>query len=205
MTISVQGTHLLNHLEGLFLKYGIKSLTMDDVAADLGISKKTLYQWFSSKDDLVIKVLTHHITREKTQCVQLASNAQNAIEEILILMNMNSQEMSQMKANVVYDLQKYHREAWELVRKYQQDFVYKVITENILRGRKEGLYREDFDMDIIARLHLAAVFNLFDPEIFPDNVTARVTLFKEYMMHFLHGIITSKGLAYLKKKLNKND
>ena len=205
MTISVQGTHLLNHLEGLFLKYGIKSLTMDDVAADLGISKKTLYQWFSSKDDLVIKVLNHHITREKTQCVQLASNSQNAIEEILILMNMNSHEMSQMKANVVNDLQKYHREAWELVRKYQHDFVYKVITENILRGRKEGLYREDFDMDIIARLHLAAVFNLFDPEIFPDNVTARVTLFKEYMMHFLHGIITSKGLAYLKKKLNKND
>jgi predicted DNA-binding protein (UPF0251 family) len=65
MTISVQGTHLLNHLEGLFLKYGIKSLTMDDVAADLGISKKTLYQWFSSKDDLVIKVLSHHISREK--------------------------------------------------------------------------------------------------------------------------------------------
>jgi len=202
MTISVQGTNLLNHIEALFMKYGIKSLTMDDVAADLGISKKTLYQWFTSKDDLVFKVLSHHISREKSQCIQMAADAHNAIEEILILLDINSQEMSQMKTNIVYDLQKYHREAWEMVRKYQHDFVYKVIKQNIIRGRKEGLYRDDFDIDIIAKLHLATVFNLFDPELFPDNVTARVSLFKEYMMHFLHGIISSKGLAYLKKKLN---
>ncbi len=202
MTISVQGTHLLNHIEGLFMKYGIKSLTMDDVAGDLGISKKTLYQWFNSKDDLVFKVLSHHISREKSECLHLASHADNAIEEILKLLEMNSQEMGHMKTNMVYDLQKYHRDAWEMLRKYQQDFVFKVIRENILRGRKEGLYRDDFDMDIIARLHLTTVFNLFDPELFPDNVTARVTLFKEYMMHFLHGIISNKGLAYLKKKLN---
>lgn len=202
MTITVQGANLLNHIEGLFMKYGIKSLTMDDVASDLGISKKTLYQWFTSKDDLVFKVLSHHISREKSQCMQLTASASNAIEEILVLLDKNSQEMNQMKTNVVYDLQKYHREAWEMVRKYQHDFVYKVIKENIKRGRKEGLYREDFDIDIIVKLHLATVFNLFDPELFPDSVTARVTLFKEYMLHFLHGIITTKGLAYLKKKLN---
>jgi TetR/AcrR family transcriptional regulator, cholesterol catabolism regulator len=202
MTISVQGADLLNHIEGLFMKYGIKSLTMDDVAADLGISKKTLYQWFTSKDDLVFKVLSHHISREKTNCLELATKASNAIEEILILLDINSQEMSQMKTNVVYDLQKYHREAWEMLHKYQQDFVYKIIKQNILRGRQEGLYREDFDIDIITKLHLATVFNMFDPDLFPDSVTARVSLFKEYMMHFLHGIITNKGLAYLKKKLN---
>jgi AcrR family transcriptional regulator len=202
MTLSTQSTLILNHIETLFLKYGIKSLTMDDVAADLGISKKTLYQWFSSKDDLVIQVLNHHISREKSQCLALAGNAANAIEEILVLLETNSQEVSQMKTNVVYDLQKYHREAWEVVRKYQQDFVYKIIKQNIVRGRHEGLYREDFDLDIITKLHLATMFHLFDPELFSDNITARVTLFKEYMMHFLHGIISPKGLAYLKKKLN---
>ncbi|HZV43999.1 MAG TPA: TetR/AcrR family transcriptional regulator [Saprospiraceae bacterium] len=202
MTNSVLGTDLLKHIEGLFMKYGIKSLTMDDVAADLGISKKTLYQWFSSKDELVFKVLSHHISREKSQCHQLASTASNAIEEILILMDLNSQEMSQMKTNVVYDLQKYHREAWEMLRKYQQDFVFKIVKQNIERGREEGFYREDFDIDIITKLHLNTVFNLFDPELFPESPTARVNLFKEYMLYFLHGIISNKGLAYLKKKLN---
>jgi len=202
MTISIQGNHLLNHLEGLFMKYGIKSLTMDDVAADLRISKKTLYQWFASKDDLVFKVLSHHISREKSQCLELATTAPNAIEEILTLLDMNSQEMNQMKTNVVYDLQKYHPKAWEMLRKFQHDFVYKIVKQNIVRGREEGLYREDFDIDIIAKLHLAAVFNMFDPELFPDHPGARVTLFKEYMMHYLHGIVSHKGLSYLKKKLN---
>jgi hypothetical protein len=134
--------------------------------------------------------------------MQLASSAANAIEEILTLLDLNSQEMSQMKTNVVYDLQKYHREAWEMVRKYQYDFVFKIIKQNIVRGREEGLYRDDFDIDIIAKLHLAAVFNMFDPELFPNSPGSRVTLFKEYMMHYLHGIVSPKGLSYLKKKLN---
>lgn len=202
MTISAQGIQLLKQVEGLFMKYGIKSITMDDVAAELGISKKTLYQWFTSKDDLVHKVLSHHISREKTQCLQMAAQSANAIEEILSVLDANSQELSQMKANVVYDLQKYHREAWEMVRKYQYDFVFKIIRQNLQRGRDEGLYREDFDPDIIAKMHLATVFNLFDPELFPQNQTSRVHLFREYMMHYLHGIVSSKGLTYLKKKLN---
>jgi hypothetical protein len=80
--------------------------------------------------------------------------------------------------------------------------VFKVIRENLIRGRKEGLYRKDFDIDIIAKLHLATAFNLFDPELFPVMVNARLTLFNEYMMHYLHGIVSPKGLDYLQKKLS---
>jgi hypothetical protein len=107
-----------------------------------------------------------------------------------------------MKTNVINDLQKYHRDAWQMVRKYQYEFVFKVIRQNILRGRGEGLYRDDFDLDIVAKMHLATVFNLFDPELFPDNQVSKLTLFKEYMMHYLHGIVSPKGLTYLKKKIN---
>ena len=192
----------LGRVEELFLRFGIKSVSMDDVAADLGISKKTLYQMVESKDDLVVKVLEHHITREKSQFKELASQAVNALDEILILMDCNSQDLSQMKSNVVYDLQKYHRKAWELMQQYQFDFVIKMITENLHRGRKEGLYREDFDIDIIAKIHLATVFSLFDPRLFPDGSTSKVILLKEYMLHYLHGIVTTKGLSYLKKKIH---
>ncbi len=202
MSTSSHQTQMLSQIEGLFFRYGIKSITMDDVASELGISKKTLYQWFESKDDLVIKVLDHHISRGKSDCLQMAALAKNAIEEILILLDSNSQELAQMKTNIVNDLQKYHREAWIMMRRFQYDFVYKVIRENLNRGRQEGLYRDDFDMDIIAKLHLATAFNLFDPDLFPDGQISRVVLFREYLMHFLHGIVSAKGLAYLKKKLN---
>ena len=192
----------LERVEALFFRYGIKSLTMDDVAGELGISKKTLYQMVESKDDLVMKVLQHHTSREKSQCLNMASQASNAIEEIFIVLDTNSQEMAQMKTNVINDLQKYHREGWLLIRNFHFDFVYKIISENMIRGREEGLYRENFDIDILAKLHLATAFNLFDEQIFPDGSTPRNVLFKEYMLHFLHGIVSPKGLTYLKKKIS---
>ena len=201
MTTSTQHIEWIGRVEGLFLRFGIKSITMDDVAADLGISKKTLYQFVESKDELVAKVLENHISTRKLQCFEMTSTAPNAIEEIFIILDSNSQELAQMKTNIVYDLQKYHREAWEMMRKFQYDFVFKVIKDNLLRGRKEGLYREDFDIDILAKLHLATSFNLFDPQLFPEGAGQKVTLFKEYMMHYLHGIVSPKGLAYLKKKI----
>lgn len=191
----------LERVESLFLRLGIKSQTMDDVARELGISKKTLYQMVENKDDLVHRVLENHIDREKAQCIGLAAHAQNAIDEMLIVLDANSQELAQMKANILYDLQKYHRDAWMLVRNFQFDFVYKMVVQNLERGRKEGLYRTNFDLDIIARIHLAMVFNLFDEEIFPSSSISREVLFREYMMHYLYGIVSDTGLQLLKAKL----
>ena len=202
MTTSAQDITWLDRVESLFMRYGIKSITMDDVSHELGISKKTLYQFVESKDDLVIKVLGQHISREKSNCLCMAGDASNAIEEIFIIMDTNSQELAQMKTNIINDLQKYHRDAWLMIRNFQYDFVLKVIHDNLIRGRKEGLYREDFNPDIIAKLHLATSFNLFDEELFPAGANSKVILFKEFMMHFLHGIVSAKGLVYLKKKLS---
>ncbi|MDZ4747699.1 MAG: TetR/AcrR family transcriptional regulator [Saprospiraceae bacterium] len=202
MTTTSQDINWLERVEKLFLRFGIKSITMDDVAADLGISKKTLYQMVESKDDLVIKVLERHISREKEQCINLSAVAPNALEEIFIIMDSNSQEMAQMKTNIINDLQKYHRPAWELLQKFHYDFVYQVIRQNLHRGRKEGLYRDNFVIDILAKLHLATAFNMFDPTLFPDGNTERVVLFNEYMMHYLHGIVSPKGLTYLQQKLS---
>ncbi len=201
MNVGETELNWLERVEDLFLRFGIKSQTMDDVSRELGISKKTLYQMVTNKDDLVQKVLQHHITREKSNCMVCASNSANAIEEILFLMEVNSLELSHMKANVLYDLQKYHRDAWVLIRKFQYEFVYKMVRANLERGRGEGLYRQDFDADVIAKLHLATVFQLFDEELFPAGVVSRDVVFKEYMMHYLHGIVSEKGLKLLQSKL----
>lgn len=202
MNTSPQDKAWIEQVENLFFRYGVKSVSMDDVAAELGISKKTLYQMVESKDALVLKVLSHHVMGRKDQCLSNSSNASNAIEEIFIVLDTNSQELSQMKANIINDLQKYHREAWLMIQRFHHEFVLKIIRENMTRGRQEGLYREDFDIDIIAKLHLGSAFLLFDEQLFPVGSTQRVVLFKEYMMHFLHGIVSAKGLTYLKKKLS---
>jgi AcrR family transcriptional regulator len=204
MSVTAEDINWIDRVEALFLRYGIKSITMDDVARELGISKKTLYQMVESKDILVMKVLSQHISREKSQCLGMACKAPNAIEEIFVIMDSNSQELAQMKTNIINDLQKYHRDAWLMLRNFHYDFVFNIIRDNLNRGRKENLYREDFDIEIIAKLHLATAFNLFDEQLFPAGGASKVVLFKEHMLHFLHGIVSSKGLVYLKKKLSSS-
>lgn len=198
---SAQEAKFYDRVEDLFKRYGIKSLTMDAVASDLGISKKTLYQWVSSKDDLVVKVLSHHIQKEKAVCIDRMTEASNALEEVLILLETNSQRLTQMKTNMVYDLQKFHPDGWELVHKFNFDFVLKIIRENIERGRREGLYRDDFDIEVISRMHLAMARSIYDLTIFPEEMMSRVQLFREYILHYLRGIVSENGMKYLQQKL----
>ncbi len=191
----------IKRTEGLFLRYGIKSITMDDVARELGISKKTLYQFVESKDDLVNKVVERHIEVEKNICATQFPNLANAIEEMFLVIETNAQQMSQMKANIVYDMQKYHREAWEKMEHFQMGFLYSVVRSNLERGMGEGLYRADIDVDITSKLHIAQSFALFDEKIFPQGQYKRETLFKEYLTHYLHGIVSDKGRSIIKAKL----
>jgi len=199
---SEQQEKWLKRVEDLFLRYGIKSLTMDDVARELGISKKNLYLFVDNKDDLVNKVLEQHIGAEKALCGQMFAEAANAIEEMFFVMAANAQQFQQMKANIVYDLQKYHREAWEKVQDFQRGFLYSVVRANLERGVREGLYRSNFDIDIVAKLHIATTFQLFDEDLFPQLTYSKETLFREHLLHYLHGIVSEKGMQLLKAKLS---
>jgi len=192
----------LKRVEDLFLRYGIKSISMDDVARELGISKKTLYQFVGSKDDLVNKMLERHIAEEKNLCHQVSGVAENAVEEMFMVIESNAQQLQQMKTNIVYDLQKYHHDAWEKMQDYQRNFLYRIVRANLERGIREGLYRTGFDPDILAKLHIAMSFQLFDENIFPQNTYPKATLFQEYLMHYLYGIVSDKGLQLLKAKLS---
>ncbi len=187
----------LKRVEETFLRYGVKSVTMDDVARELGISKKTLYQWVPNKSELVQRVLAYFMQQEQEQCEARKQAACNAVEEIFLVIEATARRMQLMKANVVYDLQKYHREAWEKLREYQQGFLYGVVRTNLERGIREGLYRSDLNVDITARLHIATVFQLFDEDLFPRALYSRQELFKHYLTHYLHGITSEKGLRLL--------
>lgn len=191
----------LKRVEEMFLRYGIKSITMDDVACELGISKKTLYTFVESKDDLVKKVLENHINGEKEMFDWMSKQAQNAIEEMFIVMEMNALQMAQMTSNIVYDLQKYHRAAWEIMEGFQKGFLYQVVRANLERGVQEGLYRPDFDLDIVTKLHIATSFQIFDEGYFPQNTYKKEIVFREYLLHYLYGIASEQGLKLIKEKL----
>jgi len=183
----------LQRVAELFLRYGIKALTMDDVARELGISKKTLYQFVESKDDLVNKVMEIHLTVECSRAEEISNASADALDEMLLVIRENLGDMQRMKSNIVFELQKYHREAWEKIQAYQRGFLYDVVRNNLNRGVAEGLYRADFDVDIVSKLHLAQTFAIFDEAWFPKPPYNSVTLFREAIMHYLHGVLSEKG------------
>jgi AcrR family transcriptional regulator len=197
-----QQTKWLKRVEDLFMRYGVKSLTMDDVARELGISKKTLYQFVESKNDLVYKVVERHVEdhTERSECWQRESG--NAIEEMLRVIHHTQDEMVRMKSNVLFDLQKYHRDAWDRMQAYQREHFVRVVRENLERGKAEGLYRTDFDTDIIARIHVAEALLLLDDGWFPRPPYSLDILFREYLLYDLHGIVSPRGLEFLKEKIS---
>lgn len=192
----------LRRIAELFMRLGIKSLTMDDVARELGISKKTLYQFVESKDDLVNKVIESHLTEECARSEEVAKMAKDALDEMLIVIRENIGDMQRMKANIIFELQKYHRDAWEQVQEYQRGFLYKVVRDNLERGIREGYYRDDFDVDIVAKLHLAQSFAIFDETWFPKPPYSGETLFKEAIMLYLQSVLSEKGRQALKAKIS---
>jgi AcrR family transcriptional regulator len=175
---------------------------MDDVARELGISKKTLYLFVDNKDDLVDKVMERHIQEDCGVWDALHNQSADALDEIFKVVQYNAQDLGKMKTNIIFELQRYYPETWAKIQNYTWDFLYKVVVGNLEWGIRDGIYRDDFNPEIIARLHIASSLHLFDERTFPVPPYSHETLFKEFMIHYLRGILSEKGLIKLKAKLS---
>src|SRR5690606_17408945 len=190
-----------DRVEELFFRNGIRGVTMDDVASHLGISKKTLYQHVESKDDLIDNILEHHFTCRQELAGVLSRQSSNAIEELLRVLAHNLRELERMGTNLIHDLFKYHRAAWQRLQRFREDYRVGWVRANIERGRREGVYRGEFNAEITARLHVAAMMTVFDPTWFPEESFPRHEVLRTFTIQFLHGIVSMEGLDYLKKNI----
>lgn len=192
----------LQRVEELFFRLGIKSLTMDDVARELGISKKTLYAFVESKDDLVAKVMDRHIMQQCTIDEVLHAEATDAVDEMVRAIRQIIADMNQMKPNLVHELQKYHRDVWEKVNEFQQGYILNIARQNLEWGRRDGLYRNNFDLETAARFYIAGAMAIFDEKYFPKPPYTFENLFKEFIVNYLYSVVSDKGKQLLEEKLN---
>ncbi|HMR42705.1 MAG TPA: TetR/AcrR family transcriptional regulator [Saprospiraceae bacterium] len=194
-----QKQQILVQAESLFLRYGIKSVTMDDLARELGVSKKTLYQYIENKADLISQIILNHV-EEETDCINsICDQTLNAVEQMLVIGKYVVQQLGKISPTVVYDLKKYYRQSWELMEMLHRQHVYQVIVKNIEKGIKEGLYRENLNTDVIAKLYVGKTFLLVDEDIFPLKNYEKEHLFREFIFYHLFGIVSQKGLKTLEK------
>ena len=177
----------------LFMQYGIRSVSMDDIANQLGMSKKTLYQYFADKDELVEAVVDGHISIIQTDCTGCRKDARDAVHEVFITMERIIEQFSNMNPMVLNDLAKFHFKAYQRFREHKDKFLAKIIRENIEWGKKEELYRPDINTDVMSKFRLESMMIPFNISVFPPGKYNLAELSGQIIEHFVYGLVTIKG------------
>ena len=196
---------ILEKAHELFMRYGVRSVSMDDIAAQLGMSKKTLYQYYTDKEELVDAVLSEVLDKNRLECLDKRQVAENAVHEVFQAFDMMQEMFSNMNPSIVFDLEKYHPAVYKKLERHKKVFMYQVIGQNLERGIKEDLYRQEINVDILTRFRIESMMLAFNSEIFPSNRTQLIPIQEEILEHFLYGLATLKGQKLIQKyKLQKN-
>ncbi len=202
------GLRIKQKAHELFMQYGLRSISMDDIATSLGISKKTIYQYFADKDELVDAVVDVEFRKNETICEYDRSNSKNAVHEIFMAMDMVVEMFSSMNPSLVFDMQKYYPKAFQKFHKHKNDYLYNVIRDNIIRGVSEELYRPELNIDIIARFRVESIMIPFNPEFYTKLKYNLAEIEEEFILHFLFGMASLKGykmiVKYQQERINKS-
>ncbi len=185
------------------MKYGIKSITMDDVSRELSISKKTLYQYVTDKDDLVGKFVDYEIEVRQEQICKCFGFGYNAIEELFEISDFMNKLMREQNPATEHDLKKYYPQHHQKTIKTRRDRMYTYILLNLKKGKEEGLYRQDLDVDVIAKLYLSRSENIHFNDLFTVEEFTSLKLFIELLTYHVRGIATEKGISVLENKLKE--
>ncbi|MBM3412599.1 MAG: TetR/AcrR family transcriptional regulator [Bacteroidetes bacterium] len=198
---------IVKKADELFMRYGIRSISMENIVEGLGMSKKTLYQYFSDKDQLVAEVVKLRTDALCQQCESITVESHDAIHEIFLIMEHVMEGFRDMNPMVLFDLQKYHPSGFQLFGQYKNQFLLDHIRCNIQRGIREGLFRDNIQLEIISRYRLQSMMIPFDVNVYQPaqfNLAETSQLVAE---NYVYGLATLKGHAliqeYQEKRKNK--
>ena len=177
----------------LFCRYGIRTITMDEIASQLGISKKTIYQFFTDKDDMVSAVIEEEIQHNETECNHFRETATDAVHQVFLALESLEEMLKYTNPLMLYDLEKHHPRSFQKLREYKYRFLYQILMDNLQWGIDQSLYREDLDKDIVAKCRIESAFLVFNPDVFPHSRYRISEVNFELAMLFLHGVVNQKG------------
>jgi TetR/AcrR family transcriptional regulator, cholesterol catabolism regulator len=174
------------------------------MATQLGMSKKTIYQYFRDKNDLVYQILDTKIKMDVQLCCGMRDNVPTAIDEMMQIGNYIMSSFAGIHPSVFFDLQKYHPDAWQLIQDHKWKFVRETIENNIVRGKEEGLYLDFLNPDIYSRLYVTLTDGVFSGIGFSPNEFKFDELFIRIINFFIRGLANEKGHQYLNNLLNSS-
>ena len=194
---------IIRKVAQLYKKYGIKSITMDDVAHELGISKKTLYEHFSDKMHLVAAVVEHEVIFNDLRLNEQKKDSENALQELLKIFHVHLQLLKEYNPSLEFDLKKYYPEIYNRLNRIKREKIWETTLNNLIKGKREGFYREELNEEIITKLTVLRIDNISESDLFSQEEIYSHEFSKEMFLYHLHGILTPMGIEYLNKNLEQ--
>lgn len=185
-----------------FRQYGFKSVTMDDIARKAGVSKKTLYELFEDKDELVLETVKYMLLNNQEETEQAFRAAKNAVEQIIAILFIMERMVRGMNLVCYVDLTRHYPMAFKYLQEHKESFMYQCISENLRQGIQEGLYREDVDVEIISRFRMESALIVFQNNIFPQEKYDMVKVNNQIFANYMYGIASLSGHKLITKYLS---
>jgi AcrR family transcriptional regulator len=197
--------HIIEEADKLFCQYGIKSVTMDDIARHLGMSKKTIYLHFEDKNELVNILIRNKMETQVGLMDKSLAESSNAVDEIFKSVTQVQYMLSNMNPVLFYDLQKYYPQAWMIFKNFRESSLLQFIKHNLGWGLKEGYYRKEINIEILSRMRIEQIDMAFNQTLPHVNKYSVADVMKELTQHYLYGICTIKGLKLIEKYKNTTE
>jgi len=189
----------------MFLNYGFKSVTMDDLSEQLGISKKTIYAHYQNKTKLVEATTMAIFETISTGINCICELNKNPIEELYAIKSFVMKHLKDEKSSPQYQLQKYYPKLFHILKKKQLEIMQECVTANLRKGIEQELYRSKLDVNFISRIYFNGIVGIKDEETFPHDVFTPSYLLENYLEYHIRAIATEKGLKTLQNVLSKNE
>jgi len=189
----------------VYMKQGIKNITMDDMAKELKVSKKTLYKYVKNRPELVTKSMKWKLDLDIKILTAIVDKKLNAIEELWELSSYHIGHLKMLHPSLHHDLAKYYKEAWVMFNEFTKTgFLYETTLNNIKKGIEQGVYRNDFDAEVIAKLYISKIDMVFDSSIFDPAKHNFGDVCREMVKYHVNGMATEEGREEIDKFWNSN-
>ncbi len=188
---------ILHKATDLFLRHGFKSVTMDDIATNLGISKKTIYEHYSTKISLVAAVSDYLYEIISQGIDEIRKKDKDPIEEMYVIKKFVLGRLKGEKASPIFQLQKYYPDIFNNIKQKQLQKMQECMSQNLQKGIAKNLYRDNLNLDFVTRIYFLGMNGIKDETIFPKPKFSTKEIHEEFLSYHLRGIVTPKGLEKL--------